>query len=75
MGRAVSLGTAETHRGARQNPVLAATQQPADVRRPRSFSFKENSTLERTAWGFEPNLLGRDGRPVCAPVKLALLNC
>lgn len=49
MGRAVSLGTAETHRGARQNPVLAATQQPADVRRPRSFSFKENSALERTA--------------------------
>lgn len=59
-------------RSARQNLVLAATQQPADVRRPPSFSPQRELNAAANGWGLGPDLLGRDGRPVLCTRKTCL---
>lgn len=73
-----SSGTAETHRGARQNPFLAATQQPADVGRPPSFSPSPKRTRgwsERVGLGTRPFGSGRTPRLCsCRACLTSLLN-
>lgn len=48
---------------------------PACERRTPSFLLPQQLDAGAVCWGLGPDPLGREGRPVYAPARLALLNC